>query len=179
MTALVLTFAGRDRPGLVSLIAETIASAGGNWLESRLANLAGEFAGIVLIDVATPQRHGLTTALQELQAQGLTVSVTPAGAQTPADYTPLTLEVLGHDRPGIVRDVTQILTRLGVNIENFSSAIESAPFTGEDMFRATLDLGVPGHVSTAELRRALEALADEIMVDVQLPALEEEEATTL
>jgi glycine cleavage system regulatory protein len=169
MAALVLTFAGKDRPGLVSLIADTIAASGGNWLQSRLAHLAGEFAGIVLIDVAGPQRHGLTVALQELQEKGLSVTLTPAGTALPADRTTLTLEVVGHDRPGIVRDVTKILTGFGVNIEEFSSRLESAPFTGEDMFHATLGLSVPPHVGTAELRRALEALADEVMVDVRVP----------
>ncbi len=48
MADLVLTLIGPDRPGLVEAVAEPIAAHGGNWLESRMAHLAGQFAGIVL-----------------------------------------------------------------------------------------------------------------------------------
>ena len=46
---LVLTVIGRDRPGLVEAIASQIAKHGGNWEESRMAHLAGKFAGILRI----------------------------------------------------------------------------------------------------------------------------------
>ena len=75
--------------------------------------------------------------------------------------------MLGHDRPGIVRDVTQTLRKLGVNIEELSSSIESAPFTGEDMFRAAIRVSVPAHIPVEEVRLSLERLADEIMVDLK------------
>ncbi len=161
----VLTCIGQDRPGLVNAIAETISAAGGNWLESRMEHLAGQFAGIVQVRVAAGRIPALTEALQALP--GLNVVLTQGHTRPETPPIPLTLALLGHDRPGIVRDVTQALTRLGVNIEEFSSSIESAPFTGEEMFRATLRLGLPEHVSGDEVRRILERLADEIMVDLR------------
>ncbi|HYP63741.1 MAG TPA: ACT domain-containing protein [Acidocella sp.] len=161
----VLTCIGQDRPGLVNAIAEQISAAGGNWLESRLEHLAGQFAGIVQVRVPEGRIPALTAALQSLQ--GLSVTLAQGVDEPEPALIPLTLAVLGHDRPGIVRDVTQALTKLGVNIEEFSSAIESAPFTGEEMFRATLKLGLPEHVSSDEVRRILEKLADEIMVDIK------------
>jgi len=166
--AAVLTCIGQDRPGLVNAIAETIAAAGGNWLESRLEHLAGQFAGIVHINVPEERIPALTQALQSLP--GLSVTIARGSAEAEPPLEPLVLELLGHDRPGIVRDVTQAITRLGVNIEEFSSSIESAPFTGEDMFRAVLKLGLPEHVSSDEVRRILEKLADEIMVDIRAGA---------
>ncbi|MBB5372934.1 glycine cleavage system protein R [Acidocella aromatica] len=167
-TSLVLTFIGSDRPGLVNAISERIAAGGGSWLESRLAQLAGQFAGIVLVRVPANAASGLIAALSELQADGLSVTVTEGSeAAPPQDYEALTLEVLGHDRPGIVRDVTQTLRKLGVNIEELSSSIESAPFTGEEMFRAVIKVSVPAHVAVEEVRRSLERLADEIMVDLK------------
>ncbi len=78
----------------------------------------------------------------------------------------LKLELLGNERPGIVRDVTLALTGLGVNIEEFASDLESAPFTGVEMFRARAQLRSPDGVGLEELRRALERLAGEIMVDL-------------
>jgi glycine cleavage system regulatory protein len=164
-TAAVLTCIGQDRPGLVAAIAAAIAGAGGNWLESRLEHLAGQFAGIVHISLPADQLPGLTAALQALS--GLSVTIARGQPTDEPPLEPLILEILGHDRPGIVRDVTLALTGLGINIEAFSSAIESAAFTGEKMFRAELKLGLPEHVSTDEVRRILEKLADEIMVDIR------------
>ncbi len=166
--AIVLTVIGQDRPGLVNALAQVVAGSGGNWLESRLEHLAGQFAGIILVRAAEASVPALTAALQALPGLSITFA---RGAPVPEQYyAPLTLDLLGHDRPGIVRDVTQTLTKLGVNIEDFSSHIESAAFTGEDMFHATMKLGVPEHVSAAEVQRILEKLADEIMVDLKAGA---------
>ena len=162
--AAVLTCIGQDRPGLVNAIAETIAAAGGNWLESRLEHLAGQFAGIVHIHLAEDRIPALTAALQSLP--GLSVTIARGIATTEPPLEPLVLEILGHDRPGIVRDVTQAITKLGVNIEDFCSSIESAAFTGEEMFRAELKLALPDHITAEDIRRVLEKLADEIMVDI-------------
>lgn len=168
MTAsLVLAFMGPDRPGLVNTLSETITASGGSWLESRLAHLAGEFAGIVLVSVPELNAAGLAESLRNLEAAGLRITVElsrPAPAST-GDRS-FELHLIGHDRPGIVRDMTQALSRLGVNIEEFSSAIESAPFTGETMFRAAARLHVPDGVSIAAVQGALEGLAEEIMVDL-------------
>jgi len=164
----VLTCIGQDRPGLVNAIAEQISAAGGNWLESRLEHLAGQFAGIVLVRVPEDRIPALTAALQSLP--GLSVTIARGSDEAGPPRTPLVLELLGHDRPGIVRDVTQAITKLGVNIEEFSSSIESAPFTGDEMFRAVLKLSLPEHVSSDEVRRVLERLADEIMVDLRTGA---------
>ena len=83
-TPLVLTFVGRDRPGLVNAISETIAASGGAWLESRLARLAGEFAGIVLVAAPDEQVAALTNALHELDSAGLRVAVAPSAAPASA-----------------------------------------------------------------------------------------------
>jgi glycine cleavage system regulatory protein len=166
-TSLVLTFIGHDQPGLVNAVSEKIAAAGGSWLESRLAHLAGEFAGIVLVSVPEPHAASLARALRSLEAAGLRITVEPSSAAPPAtSYGTFELHLIGHDRPGIVRDVTQALSQLGVNIEEFTSGIESAPFTGETMFRAAARLHVPEGVTTAQVQKILEQLAAEIMVDL-------------
>jgi len=172
-TSLVLTFIGDDRPGLVNAIAETVAGNGGTWLESRLAHLAGKFAGIVLVSVPNEHVDRLASALRGLDAKGLRVSVERgAGAAATPGARVLHLAVLGAERPGIVRDVTQALTGLGVNIEDFTSGVEGEPFTGRQMFRASARLGVPDSVADETLRMTLERLAGEIMVDLAVKEAE-------
>lgn len=166
-TPLVLTFIGRDRPGLVNAISQRVAAAGGTWLESRLARLAGEFAGILLVGVPEANVADFTAALRDLETAGLRIAVERSAATGEAPRERLVeLSLVGHERAGIVRDVTQALTQLGVNIEEFSSGVEAAPFSGTEMFRATARLRIPDGLASDELRKTLERLAEEIMVDL-------------
>ena len=123
-TPLVLTFVGDDRPGLVSQISQVVAAHGGTWLESRSARLAGKFAGILLVRIPDESVIPLESALAKLAHSGLRVSI-ERGAATHAEKPSrlVTLEIVGKERPGIVRDVTQALTSLGVNIEEFTSGL--------------------------------------------------------
>src|SRR5271155_4257358 len=165
-TPLVLTFVGDDRPGLVNAISEKVVVCGATWLESRSVRLAGKFAGVVLVSVPDDRLTEFKLALRDLAPAGLRIAIergAPA-AEKPARI--VSLDILGRERPGIVRDVTRALSRLGVNIEEFMSGLESEPFTGAEMFRARARLSVPDGLKLDDLRKALERLAGEIMVDL-------------
>ncbi len=167
MIPLVLTYVGDDRPGLVNAVSEKIAAFGGTWLESRSARLAGKFAGILRIDVPEANVLALELALRGLAPAGLHLTVERGVADEGArPARRITLDILGNERPGIVRDVTQALSALGVNIEEFESGLESAAFTGVEMFRAHAKLRAPETLPLEALRKALERLAGEIMVDL-------------
>jgi glycine cleavage system regulatory protein len=167
MTSLVLTFVGDDRPGLVNAISQKVADFGGTWLESRSVRLAGKFAGVVLVSVPDESLIPLESALAKLAPAGLRVSIERGAApESGRPQRTVKLDVIGNERPGIVRDVTQALTRLGVNIEEFASGLEGEPFTGVEMFHATARLSVPEGLGLEDLRKALEKLAAEIMVDL-------------
>ena len=167
-TSLILTLIGPDRPGLVRMLAELVAERGGSWLESRMARLAGQFAGIVEVGIPAAEIEGLAAALEGLQAQGLHVTV-QAGADAPAAATQamLLLEVVGNDRPGIVRDVTRALWACGANIEELTTDVRSGSFSGETLFRAVARLSVPATDATRLIRGALENLGNELMVDIK------------
>jgi glycine cleavage system regulatory protein len=121
----------------------------------------------VLVNVPDENLIPLESALAKLAPSGLRVSIERgAAAESERPRRVVTLEIVGNERPGIVRDVTQALTRLGVNIEEFTSGLEGEPFTGVELFRATARLGVPEGLKNDDLRKTLERLAAEIMVDL-------------
>jgi len=164
---LVLTVIGADRTGLVEALAREIAALGGNWEESRLVRLAGQFAGVLLVTIETARTDELVSSLRKLDASGLQVSVRPTkAAAATAESKQLRLEVTGHDRPGIIRDVARILVERGLNVEELESEVASAPMTGDRMFTARIVVRAPGPVALGEVRSRLEALAGELMVDV-------------
>ena len=165
---LILTLIGPDRAGLVRLVAETAAEWGGTWLESRMARLAGQFAGIVEIGAPAGALAGLTAALVGLKEHGLRVTVEPvAEAPSRIPEALLALEVVGNDRPGIVRDLTRALAGCGVNIEELNTDVHSGSFSGGTLFRASARLSAPSAETTPRIRTALEKLGNELMVDIK------------
>ncbi len=166
MADLVLTLIGPDRPGLVEAVAEPIAAHGGNWLESRMAHLAGQFAGILRVEVPDERAAALADALRGLDTRGLQVTVQRAPRPPPAPRRTLVVDLVGLDRPGIVRQVSRILAERGVNIEELVTDRTAAPMSAELLFRARARVNVPDAVDPAELRERLERLAQDLMVQV-------------
>jgi len=169
-THLVLTIIGRDRPGLVNAVSETIAAHGGNWLDTRMATLAGQFAGMLLVAIAPEKADALVAALRTLEAKGLHLVIERGVETAPFTGRMLRLELLGHDRPGIVRDISAVLAAHNVSIDELESEQVSGSFSGEAMFKAKARLKLPDGGDLDRLRAALEALANELMVDLDLEA---------
>ncbi len=131
-----------------------------------MARLAGQFAGIVLVEGP----ESLSDDLRALEADGLRVAVQSASVGPAAEIATqprLALEVVGNDRPGIVRDVAQILANSGVNIEELTTGVASGSFSGETLFRATALLRAPNAAAADAVRAGLERLGNELMVDMQ------------
>ena len=168
-TPLVLTFVGDDRPGLVNAIAEKVADCGATWLESRSVRLAGKFAGR-----RADQRSGrkplpaLELSLGDLAPSGLRISIergAAAEAEKPARI--VSLGILGRERPGIVRDVTQALDRpwrqhRGIHERPRKRAVHRRRDVSRHMRASASRTGL----ELDDLRKALERLAGEIMVDL-------------
>ena len=168
-TSLVLTVLGPDRPGIVEEVAAIVAEHGGNWIESRMAHLAGQFAGILRVEIAADAAAALTDALSKLNAKGLESIVHAAPSATAAGAGPLVqLDLVGHDQPGIVRKITRVLAAHGVNVEELETECVPAPNTGQPLFHALANLRLPAGLSRDALRIALEQVAADLVVDVSL-----------
>lgn len=164
--SLVMTVIGRDRPGLVDSVAQVVAAHGGNWLESRMSRLGGLFAGILRVSVPASQQSALVDALQELQSAGLAVVVHPDDAQAKAQGANTVLEVVGQDRPGIVRQISHALAEFGVNVEELESECASAAMSGEAIFKARFRVSIPATCKLDGLRQRIERIAADLIVDV-------------
>ena len=171
---LVMTIISPDRTGLVESVARTVADHGGNWLESRMCRLGGEFAGILRVEIPADKKSALLAALQKLQSHGLQILVRDDAAAAPKISGRQTqLEIVGSDRPGIVREITAALARAGVNVEEFSSEVVSAPMSGETLFKAAARLQLPDQCDLAALKKDLETIAADLLVDISFAELAE------
>ncbi|MGP9539651.1 glycine cleavage system protein R [Brachybacterium sp. AOP43-C2-M15] len=173
MTTYVLTAIGDDRPGLVAALAAAVDEHGGNWVDSQLALLAGKFAGIVQVDVPDEHSAAFLDALPGLaEGVGLEVEATAGGGgSAPAGPSrELRLHLLGQDRTGMVREVTSALRSQGATIDALRSWTREAPEGGGMLFEAEAELRLPAGTDESGVREALETIAAELMVDLELDA---------
>ncbi|MGE5171636.1 MAG: ACT domain-containing protein [Rudaea sp.] len=167
--SLVVTAIGTDRPGIVSLLSERAQGFGANWAGSRMANLAGQFAGMVHFEVPAKNAEPLAQALRALETSGLRVVIaTSHTTPPPAGRRIVKLELTGLDRPGIVRDLSRALAAHGVSIDDLHTEIVDGEAKPEHLFKVDALLVVPESLSNETLRGALAALAREMMVDIAL-----------
>ena len=165
---IILTIAGQDRPGLVERVAGVVAAHGGNWLESRLIQLGGYFAGVVRVDVRAAAQAALQNDLAALAADGLTVTVVPASGTGAAPAREVCVNITGLDHPGIVSQISAAVARAGLNVDEFTSEVVSAPMSGEPLFTAAMRLTGSPSANLAALKTAMETLSAELMVEISV-----------
>ncbi|MBM3823237.1 MAG: glycine cleavage system protein R [Verrucomicrobia bacterium] len=171
---IILTLVGPDRTGIVEEVSHLLVMHGGNWLESRFCRLGGHFAGILRADIPLENRDALHRAFDSMRGGGFEIQLREGSVLLAAQAMHFAhLEVVGGDRPGIVRQISQILARLAVNVEDFESGCESAAMSGHSLFSARATLALPPQVSVETLRSALEGIADDLMVTVRPGAKEQ------
>ena len=153
------------------MVATRVADHGGNWLESRMCRLGGQFAGILRVEVPKERRDELVNALRTLEVDGLRVIIhaeasVKAGAPGAGAFAKI--ELVGTDRPGILRSVSGVFAQHGVNVEELESERVNAPMDGSVLFQARATVFVPSNVKLAAVRADLEKIAADLMVDLRL-----------
>lgn len=162
----VLTLIGDDKPGLVDSLARQVKEHGGNWLESRMANLAGKFSGIVLVTVDSEQCEEFESAIAMLKSSGLSVRATSVDSPTPTGRHTSQLSLVANDRPGILSELTSTLAGLKVNVEELITDCAPASMSSELLFRAKVTVSIPDSLDDNVLVTALENLSNDLMVEV-------------
>lgn len=171
MAQLIITAVGPDRPGIVGELTAHLHAAGGNILDSRMVNLRGEFAMMILLEAGDDAAARISNDLPGHGDRiGLRLSVTPqqAGSARPTDGIPYRLKTYSMDQPGILARLTAVLRAMGVNIEELEARQDSAPFAGSPLFSTEMRITVPRAVPLAQLRRELENVGNELNCDVDL-----------
>jgi glycine cleavage system regulatory protein len=166
----VITAIGDDRPGLIEELAAVVVAHDANWLESSMANVSGKFAGLAHISV--PEQNIVTLQKALTDFKPLRVIVERAGRASPAaSQRAMHLSLTGHDRVGIVREVSQVIARHAVNVEALNTYTSAAAMSGETMFHAEANLLADMRLDVSALQADLEALSNELIVDIVLNEL--------
>lgn len=182
--SLVLTAVGPDRPGLVDELTGFLLQRGANIADSRMVNLRGQFAVIMLVELAgdagaveqlrkdlpgAAQKIGLTVTLVPQEgSRGGPLPGVPGVPGVPGAGVPFSLKVTAMDQPGIVHRVTHLLHQHGANVEDLTTELEEGAYTGTPLFTMRLRMTVPSRLPVRQLRESLTALCDELNCDFDL-----------
>ena len=168
-TSYVITFIGDDRPGLVEQVASVIENNRGNWHESRLSQLGGKFAGLVLVSLPADSGEALEGDLKALSSSGLSVRVTPTSlVASQGESREITLTVMGPDRLGIVKEISHALAERQINVVDMDSHVSSAPMSAELIFQARIDAQIPQDSDLDDLHDTLEEIANHMTLEIDL-----------
>lgn len=173
MEHLVITVIGDDRAGLVDALSGAITRHGGNWEKSHLGELAGKFAGVVLVTVPPSSSQALKAELDVIEAEGL-LHIMVETAEPSADIAAghrhptnrYSVDIVGQDHPGIVYEISHALAENKVEIEELTSEVVPAPMGGH-VFQARATVGTPLSMTLHDLQDLLEAVASDLMVDLE------------
>lgn len=166
---LIVTVIAKDRPGVVETLAAVVCEHDGNWEESRMVNLCGKFSGLILVTLDDSKIDALKADLAKLADKGIRTLIDIAEQfDTPESYREIRFNLVGNDRPGIVREVAQALAARNINVEELATDYSSMPWSGEPLFEANGILQIPLESDIDELADKLDQIADELAVDIEL-----------
>lgn len=167
-TNLVLTVIAEDEPGLVEKLASVISEHSGNWVDSAMSRLGGEFAGILKVTVPDNNAEDLRRDLAALQNEGITVTLRADRTSPRTGGTKAQFELIGQDHVGIVARISGVLASLNVNVDDLRTTVFTGSMSGEAMFKARAEIVLPDGLAFDEVSDALEAIAGDIMVDIEM-----------
>ncbi len=170
----VVTTVGSDRPGIVADISGWILEQGGNIEDSRMSQLGGEFATLILVS----GEHGLAGRLESTRdatadKYNLIVFSKPVSGEASFAGKPLLrydLRATSMDHPGIVHQVSHLLSTHGINIVSAETRTTDAPFSAVPVFQFQMQVDVPGNLSLHKLREELRELGSRENIDLTLEA---------
>jgi glycine cleavage system regulatory protein len=164
MKTLIIGLVGQDKPGLIDAVAQEVYNAKGNWLSSNFSHMAGQFAGFAEVQIPITSIDSLESALVKIP--DLNIQLYKGDATNQSNHSVISIDVVGNDRKGIVQELSSTLNTFELNIVKFESHCESAPNWGSILFKAKAVIQVNDQFDLDELQETLEAIANDIVVEL-------------
>lgn len=167
LKSIVITLIGDDRPGIVEAISKIIVNHQGEWVESRLVNLSGKFAGVLRANIPEEECDAFSADIKS-GIKGLNITIEEAQVDVAEKGKCYKLELVGQDRPGIIHRISSALVENGATVDEMESEVVDASMSGEKLFKANIILCLAKGYSIDDLSEVLEDLANELIVDIEL-----------
>lgn len=160
---LIVTLIGDDKSGLINNLSRVVAEHKGNWLASNMSELAGQFAGILQISVEDEYYRDLCEALSLIP--GLTINFAEGKNQNIWQQSPC-LIIQDSDRPGIINEVSQVLTQHGIELKAITTHCKDLWQSDNNCFYAKLKLALPENLDMDKFNIALAKISPTLISEM-------------
>ena len=161
-----MTVIAPDRPGLVERIASLVAHHGGNWEESRMCHLGGQFAGILKIQMDSENQNAFLREIDELEKENIKVHITEDDYLEVSEEEVIRMKVMTQDDKGIVREISRVLMKHNANVEELHTELQNEPMSGLAMLVCEIQFKLPEDGDLSQLHDDLEGVSFDLMVDI-------------
>lgn len=161
---IALSVYGEDKPGIVHEVAKALANCDANIVDIEQTVLQGIFAMFIVAE--TENLSCVEKSLAEIaNNHNLKISLNPFERKDGKKKNLFVVNVLGRDRVGIVRDITAVFLKFGINIEKTS-------LTARDKLIAIEFLVDVGDSDLQKLRKELLREGERLGLDIVVMAYE-------
>ena len=166
MKSILISVLGDDKPGLLDSLSEIIVLNDGDWVESNMSTVEAKFAGILRVNVPAKNSKKLMKELTSSKL-GLQIACEETAPVKISDYKSYNIELIGQNHVGIINQLSHVLTYdLKANVEGIKTEIIDASMSGEQLFKAQINLHLPTSIDERLIKDKLELIADEMMVEI-------------
>lgn len=160
---IMVTINGSNQVDLVKILSEKTHNLDGQWLKSKISHIDDYFAGLIKIEISSDNVKNL---IAEFKALGIKVEVTPLepGSQGPTTY--LDLNIDAKDRPGLVGQISQVLSDHSIKIENMESHRLGGADIGGAIFTCQFKIAVSESFNKELLISSLQEIAADLVIDL-------------
>ena len=165
---LVLSALGKDKPGIIEELSNTVLNCGCTIIDSRMTVLGGEFALLLQVGGNWNSLARLENHIKGLEERlGLTIISKRAASEQESrgDMLPYGVDVVALDQPGIVHNLARFFSRRNINIQEMVTTGYAAAHTGTPMFSVHLTVEIPAHMQISVLREEFMEFCDQLNLD--------------
>lgn len=161
----ISTITGPDSLGIIKSLAEVTRSVGGEWITSKVMKLDGQFAALMKVSIEEENENRLNEELVKHFPE-LTFVNAAVLSQTQKPSKIVNLEIDCKDRPGLTKDINNILSSLDLIVENMEFNRVHVSTIGEAVFSAKLALAVSEETDSEALAEEIESFSEDLRVNV-------------
>jgi glycine cleavage system regulatory protein len=131
-----------------------------------MSTVEAKFAGILRVNVPAKNAKKLIKELTSSKL-GLQIACEETVPVTHSDFKSYNIELIGQNHVGIINKLSHVLTyELKANVEGIKTEIIDASMSGEQLFKAQINLHLPKSIDERLIKDKLELIADEMMVEI-------------
>ncbi len=160
----MVTVSGSNQANLVKVLSEKTHALGGKWLNSKINHIDDYFAGLIKIEISTEQVEKLVADFKELAINVEAVVLDSAVEKTLAH---MDLNIDAKDRPGLVHDISQVLSDNSIRVENMECHRLGLADVSGTVFTSHFKIAVAENFNKEQLINSLQEISNDLVIDLR------------